>query len=403
MRTMRTLSLVALLTALPLAGCSDILDVDAPGRISNEDLANESAAPGIVAGMAYDLFVATDGALQEVSMFAGELWHSGSYDFADIPRGIVIPEDWDGEWDQLQQFRWTSETGITRLEGILSADRYARSPLVAHAHLFAGIANRMLGEWQCESVVEYGGPPAPHTDHFTRGIDYASDGIPIAQAAGDTELENALYGLRAQLRAAMGDWSGAASDAAEVPDGYVYEVIYSAANDNDLQYETFTRPEYSVWNTMFEDHPDDPRAPWEIVFNADGSVATGANGADPFYRQLKYTDPGSDIPVIKGAEMLLIRAEAALRNQQIGTAYDLMNQARAVYEMDPLTPAADLEGAWDDLQYERGATLWLEGRRLWDLRRWYEETGPANNDFLEGRDKCFPISDSERQANPNVP
>ena len=29
------------------------------------------------------------------------------------------------------------------------------------------------------------------------------------------------------------------------------------------------------------------------------------------------------------------------------------------------------------LEFERGATLWLEARRLWDLRRWGADPGPA--------------------------
>jgi hypothetical protein len=51
------------------------------------------------------------------------------------------------------------------------------------------------------------------------------------------------------------------------------------------------------------------------------------------------------------------------------------------------------------LQAERGATLWLEARVLWDLRRWNNETGPAANTFLTGRDKCIPISLNELQSN----
>lgn len=401
MRKTRMLSVIAMLAALPLVGCGDILDVEAPGRIADSDLNNESAIPGLVAGMAYDLNTAYDATLQDVAIFDGELWHGGSYDFADLPRGIVVPEDWNGEWDQMQQFRWTSESGIERIRDLLEEERFARSPYAAHAHLFAGIANRTLGELQCESVID-GGPAIPNTQHFTRGIQYLDAGIPIAQAADQDDLVDAMYGVRASLKAWSGDWAGAVQDAMRVPIGFEYDVVFSAANQNDLQYETFQRPEFSVWNTEFEDHPDDPRAPWQIVYNADGSVATGANGADPFYQQLKYTTPDADVPVVKGTEMLLLRAEAALRDGDISGAYELMNEARAYYEMEPLEEAATMEQAWDDLHFERGATTWLEMRRVWDLRRWYEESGPAHHDFLEGRDKCFPIADSELSSNPNL-
>ena len=80
-----------------------------------------------------------------------------------------------------------------------------------------------------------------------------------------------------------------------------------------------------------------------------------------------------------------------------------MNQARAVYGMAALSPApSTLADAWTTLEYERGATLWLEARRLWDLRRWNAATGPAHNTFLDGRDKCVPVSLNEQSSNPNL-
>lgn len=399
-KTMRR-SVIAMLAVLPLVGCDDLLQVEAPGRIADDDLNAQTAIPGLVAGMAYDANSAYDATLQDVAIFDGELWHGGSYDFADLPRGIVVPEDWNGEWAQLQQFRWTSEQGIERMRELLEPASFSSSGEVAHAHLFAGIANRTLGELQCESVID-GGPVIPNTQHFTRGIDYLDAGIPIADAAGRTDLATAMRGVRASLRAWSGDWAGAVTDAESVPTSFQYDVVFSAANQNDVHYETHDRPEFSVWNTEFEDHPDDPRAPWEIRFNSDGSVARGANGADPMYRQLKYTTADADVPVVKGTEMLVLRAEAALIDEDIPAAYLLLNEARDFYDMDPLPEATTLDAAWDDLHWERGATTWLEMRRLWDLRRWFEQTGPAHHDFLADRQGCFPISDSEMQSNDNI-
>ena len=54
------------------------------------------------------------------------------------------------------------------------------------------------------------------------------------------------------------------------------------------------------------------------------------------------------------------------------------------------------------LQKERGAVLWLENRRLWDLRRWNAEPAPIKHSFLDSRDKCLPISENEMLSNPNL-
>jgi hypothetical protein len=144
-------------------------------------------------------------------------------------------------------------------------------------------------------------------------------------------------------------------------------------------------------------------------------IAVGANGSTPMYQQEKYVDLGDNIPLTKGTEMLVLRAEAALRQStpDIPGAYTLMNQERAVYNMAALTPSTNINQAWADLHFERMAVTFLEGRHLWDERRWFAETGPSHYDIaqLEGtagwtlatRDKCIPISQTELQSNPNIP
>jgi len=108
---------------------------------------------------------------------------------------------------------------------------------------------------------------------------------------------------------------------------------------------------------------------------------------------------------VKGTEMLLLRAEAALRNNDVAGAMALINLQRAFYgatQLPPLT-ATTVAQAWPILQKERGAVVWLESRRFWDLRRWNAEPPPIKNTFLDNRDKCIPISEEEEQSNPNVP
>ena len=99
--------------------------------------------------------------------------------------------------------------------------------------------------------------------------------------------------------------------------------------------------------------------------------------------------------------MLLIRAEAALRSGDVAGAVALMNQERAFYTLAPIA-AATVDLAWPALARERGAVLWLENRRFYDLRRWNAEAGPMHNSFLDGRDKCIPISQNEAASNPNL-
>lgn len=403
-----TLRSVALAAAVALTGCSDVLtlDVEAPGRIADDDLNAESAVPGIVAGMGYDLTQAIDGALQEIMLAGGEIWHSGSYDFGTYPRGLLqqSPEDWDGEYGSMQQARWVAEDGLRRIATILEPGDFAEDPNVARAYLLAGFANRFLGENQCQSTID-GGPAVPNTEHFNRADTMFTRAIAIATAAGVDSLVTAAYGGRASIRAWAGDWTGAVSDAqaANTNNGgadWRYNAIFSTTSGavlNDFVDETTDRREFSVINTIWADEPEDnPRAPWQTT------PQVGQDGETPFYQQLKYPTEDDDIPLTSGPEMWIIEAEAALRDDDLTTMTDRINDIRDFYGEADIAEPATVADAWPVLHFERATTLWLEGRRLWDLRRWDAEGGVVRNDFADDRDLCFPISLEEQRVNPNL-
>lgn len=399
---------LAALLLVPLVACGDVLslEVEAPGRIADDDLNSPTAMTGLVAGMSFDLTGGFQSALQEVVLAGGELWHGGSYDFGTIPRGILAQEDeaWNGPYGSMQQARWVAEDGLRRMREVLGSDVYERSPLVARAYLLGGFANRLLGEVQCASTID-GGPQVANTEHFQRADSLFSRAITVGTAANQTAIVNAAYGGRASVRAWLGNWDAAAADAQNVPAEFEYFAIFSTAPgaiSNDLVFETTRRKEFTVYSTVWEDVPDDARVPWEIKFDSNGQVEAGQDGETPFYQQQKLETEDDDIRLTHGSEMLVLRAEARLRAGDIPGMVALLNEARAVYDMGPVAVPSNTADAWALLRFERGATLWLEGRRLWDLRRWSEEGGVIADPFSQGRDLCFPISREERRANPNL-
>lgn len=402
--------LMAVMALAATAACSDVLslDVEAPGRIADSDLNNAEAVNGLVAGMAYDLTQAMNGSIESVTLASGDLWHGGSYDFGTYPRGQLLqtPEDWDGEYGTLQQARWVAENGLKRISEVLSTNQFERSALVARAYLLAGFSNRLLGELQCESTID-GGPIVPHTEHFQRADSLFSRAITIGSAAGSagSAIVNAAYGGRASVRAWLGNWSTAEADAARVPTAFRYEAIFSTATgaiQNTIAIETTSRKEYSVYDSFFETYQNDPRVPWVIKYDAAGQVERGQDGETPFYQQLKHDSRDSDIALTKGTEMLVLRAEARLRDQDLPGMTTLLNQARAHYGMTPLAQPANEAAAWEVLRRERYATVWLEMRRLNDLRRWKAEGAPKADPYAANRDVCFPISQEEARVNPNI-
>ena len=398
--------LVAALTgALALGACKGYLDVTNPGPIADSSLLTPDAVPSLVTGMSSDFSNIFD-EIQRISSIGGdESGHGGSYASEQLwVRGIIRPEDVNGLWSGLHQARFEAESGVERMKA-MTGFSYGTSPLAARANMFAGMSNRTLGEMTCEAVFN-NGPAEDFKTYFSRAETYFNEAIKVAQAAtGATDILNASYAGRASVRAWQGNWTAAVADAALVPSTFVYNAFYSTNSgreNNSLVQETYVRREFSLFGTQWAQVFKDPRVPWDTIKTTSGSIQTGQDGLTKFFRQAKYKDLGADVPIAKGTEMLMLRAENALRGGDIPGAFALINQQRTVYAMTALTAPADLPTAWTTFEKERGAVLWLEGRRLWDLRRWNAETGPSHNGFLDKRDKCIPISLNELQTNPNL-
>ena len=404
MKTKRTL-LVALVGSLTVVACQGFLEVTNPGPIADSSLLTPDAVPSLVTGMSSDFSNNYDEIVRLTSIAADESAHGGSYAGEGLwVRGIIRAEDVNTHWSGSHQVRFESESGIERMKG-MKGFSYETSAQAARANMFAGLSNRTLGENFCEAVFN-NGPAQPGTEYFVRAEKYFTEAIRVAQAAtGASDILNASYAGRAAVRAAQGNWTGAVADAALVPATFVYVAPFSTNStreNNSLVQETYVRREFSVFGTQWAQVFKDPRVPWDTIKTTTGAIQKGQDGLTNYFRQAKYKDLGADIPIAKGTEMLMLRAENALRASDIGGAYAFLNQARVVAAMTPLTVPSDLASAWVTLQKERGATLWLEGRRLWDLRRWNVETGPSHSSFLDGRDKCIPIGLAELQTNPNL-
>jgi hypothetical protein len=405
MKTKRVL-LVALAGVLSSVACNGFLEVTNPGPINDSALYTPDAVPSLVVGMSSDYSNILDEITRITSIAGDESGHGGSYTSEQIwVKGVIRPEDVNGLWAGMHQVRFESESGVARIKA-MTGFSYDNSALSARANMFAGFANRQLGETSCEAVFD-NGPAQDYKTFFARAETYFTEAIRIAQAAGAsaTDVLNASYAGRAAVRVSQGNWSGAVADAALVPSNFVYLAYYSTGStreNNSLVQETYVRREFSVYGSQWAQVFKDPRVPWDTIKTSSGSIQKAQDGLTPFFRQAKYKDLGSDIAITKGAEMLMIRAENALRGGDIAGAFGFINQQRAVYALAPLTAPADVATAWTTLEKEKGAVLWLEGRRLGDLRRWNAEAGPAKNTFLDSRDKCIPISLNELQTNPNL-
>jgi hypothetical protein len=394
--TRRAMPAAAIALAALLGGCD--FKVTNPGPLLDADLNNASAIPALVNGMGGDLSNAIGNYLTRGSLAALELRHSGN--FAAERRfaaGTIGPEDVNGDWARLHTARYVAEAGLVRMKTVLGT-AFETNASTPRAYLYAGYANRFLGENVCNAVYD-GGPALPNSSHFVRAESLFTRALTISRALNNTALINAALAGRAQVYANQGKWTEAAADAALVPTTFRHNAVFSlntTRENMDLAAQTITRREVTVWNTVWVADRD-PRAPYDTV-RTGTAITRGQDGTTNFFRQRKYLTLGDPVALAKGTEMLLIRAEAALRANDLTNAMVFINQGRTAASLAPLT-ATTVDAAYVHLMRERGAVLWLEGRRLFDLKRWLAD---GRNTTLQGRSTCIPISLEERGANPNV-
>lgn len=432
-------SIVAGIALIGMTACD--LEVDNPTMIEDTDLDNPDAVPAIAAGVAGDFAYAAivpggGGVYTAGAMLTDELVHVGTWVGL---RGLSDGQsrnDWvesQSRWSEPSQARWVAEKAIERISALVEDPQ--SNEYVAQVTHWAGHANRLMGDAFCEAVIN-GGDLQPYTVYYDRAEAYFTDAIAIAEAAGLNDYRLSAIGGRAHVRMMQDDWAGAVADAAEIPTDFAFYQVHSTNSgreNNDFYWWGYLRSEGSVWGTPFAQwglNLSDPDAGGDPRVQYDDSGANGGDGRRPFLRQRKYTSYDDDIAIVSGTEMRLLEAEALLRSGSIGPAMDKINEVRQ-YHNDtdgytlPDVSAATIDEAWEILMKERGIELWLQGKRLPDVRRWMDTPGyvpfdvvraeargqPASADpfvnvldaqVIEERgDICLPVSKDEIDSNPN--
>jgi hypothetical protein len=378
-----------------------------PGPVDDSALDQPLSHPALVNGMSRALSRALNYIAYTSGAISREIVASGSMAVFGITirqrAGVLDPStgETDDHWRFAQQARWVAEDGVRRMRVVLG-NQFGTSALAAEALVHVGYANRLLGENMCEGVID-GGPIEPRSVYFSRAEVAFGEAMTIAAAANSQTMQLAARAGRASVRVWLGDWPGAAADASGVPAAFVYQARYTATEleqYNRLYWSNGNQPyrAHSVIGTFYETYyasTNDPRTPWM----RNPAIPLGTQNV-PWLFQTKYDKRESPITLASGREMRLIVAESLLRSGDVAGALAAMNQTRLELGLSAWTAASSTE-AWVALKRERGIQLWLEGRRLGDLHRWLAEQTPGVVEDMTSRSTCFPIGQTERDANPN--
>jgi starch-binding outer membrane protein, SusD/RagB family len=412
-----------LFVAVAGVGCKDLFEVTNPGPIQESFLDDPLAHRATVNGMGRALAQGLNWLGYTGAAVTREVHPAGSTGSFGITNewaaGILSPDDraLNVHWEQASRARWLAESGVARMRAPGAA---AIDTLLGRGQLWAGYANRLLGEHYCQAVID-GGALQPRTVFFERAEGYFTDAI--QNTTGNVRL--AAYAGRASVRVHLNKWAEAVADAQQVTAiGFELRIPYFSVGSDDQRNRIAWAAQgtpykaHTLWNTPYEfygqsnESPSgDPRVSYSYTAGEVGDAAITCCGQVPFKRQRKYANDAASMRLSSGAEMRLIEAEAALIAGNWQGAMILINAVRAAANV-PAVTAASADEAWTRLKRERGIELWLEGRRLGDLYRWnaanrpgeyHDLETPGGGSHLTAQNLCFPVPPSERETNPNIP
>jgi len=384
-----TLGAVALMT-----GCD--FDVTDPTAITEEDLNEDAAMTALMVGAVYNYDYSFDRLVMFTGLVSDEMTASGSWlpwhladkegiMQMDAPESDHINIPWR-TWRDHQRARASAEESYERMVGIVANPDSDRR--VAMMRLYAGTAYADFGELFCEAAYD-GGPAVGPEVSFDLAMERLEDAIRIANNAGAGDIVDKARLVQARIHQATGNLDAALTAARSVSDDLHWVAHFrDAAGERAFFWgQNRERGELSV-HPRFR-NAEDPRTP-ALDMNR-----VGPDTETQIWAQLKYPTRNDDFVIGKWQEARLIEAEILIERGEVAPGIDLINQVRSAAGLEPVAANLSQAEARQALRHEREHELWLEARRMIDMRRW--------GVFPEGWGAtCFPISREERDSNPNL-
>ncbi|HET7551996.1 MAG TPA: RagB/SusD family nutrient uptake outer membrane protein [Gemmatimonadaceae bacterium] len=411
------------LTLVTTVACRDIttLQQKDPSHLDASTLFVPANAQLLVNGAisdfecAYNRYVVGSGILSDELVDAISFIANYDYDRRTMPTSAPYgtndcnAQQVPGVYTPLSVARASADTILAKLEGWTDEEVPNRTKLIGQSAAYAGYSLLLLGEGMCSAAINIG-PEMTPDQLFAEAKSRFDKAIDAASTAGDaTTLHFAQLG-RARAYLDMGDLTNAATDAAEVPEGFIVAVNTDAADVRrqnlvhvHIAQGNFSSVDPSFRNVMWGTAADPRVAVTDLGF-------VGTDGHTELWLANKYSEITSPMPIAKWQEAQLILAEAAVAANDLDGAASIINALHAAAGIP--TPAYDAAGKSQEevmaqVIEERRRELFLEGHRLGDIRRYDLPLVPApGSPYVSGGtygdQRCFPLPDVERIHNPNL-
>src|SRR5206468_5487074 len=202
MRSLIRYSLGAAAVGITGAAIGSAFKVTNPGPVPAEFLDNRATAAGIVNGAGRDLSDALNWIAYTGGAVSREIFPAGSTGSFGISAqqqvGKLLDDDTNTHWQLAQRARFEAEDGAKHLATSLGAN-FAKDTLAAKILIWAGYANRLLGENMCDAVIDTSGK-LPYTAFLTRADSEFTQALAIATTANVSKFVNAAHAARAAVR-----------------------------------------------------------------------------------------------------------------------------------------------------------------------------------------------------------
>ena len=397
-------SILTALGAVAFLGACDLLEVDNPNALVQEDIERVQAAAAAVNGSQALVARGVASIYAAYSTVGDEITWIGSRDaWNELDQGTPNNpgnEFADGSFPSIAQARWMSQFAVGLLEGHV-AEGVDLSDDLARANLYAGVAYASIAQMFDDFAFSDRTEPGPligeanmHTV-FDQAIAYYS-----AAMAGGGETAVRAQAARAQAYHQKAIWgllnppgstpgnplindSNANSDAMAVLGSiagtdWAYRFSYSGATvNNNLAFQVNERGELQIGPEYATKDPDVTRnlTSHDLMDPVEGALDTRyKTRVDEFLGSGQY----SPVTVVGERGLRLIVAEAALAAGDMDGFTNHINMIRV--GLDGLMPYSGQIPAIEMLQHERRANLFLQYKRLQDMYRF----GAQSMNWLSG-------------------
>ncbi len=242
-------ALMAALAIPALGACSisDILSVDLPGVVAEEDLADATLADVLANGVIGDFECAWGNYVAAAAHHddqriptSGNLnmreWGQRKMTITGLAGGLLATGSCAsnyGVYTVLHTARFQAVDIFNRLEAFAIADVPNKVDLQGIVTAYGAYALVALGEGFCSMAVDGGAELTPAAV-FALARDKFSEAITIATGTGNTAIVNMAHVGRARMLIGLQDWAAASTEAALVPAGFSLDA--SRGNEQGSRY-----------------------------------------------------------------------------------------------------------------------------------------------------------------------